>query len=215
MTRESTIDRNSVVRRPGMLMFSDLLPSPVNRFWKLLRRGLVLAALAVAIGAGAVGSGRNIDRSSARANSAPQTTLSEILQPEFSADTELLHDAVEPQASANIILPEAIAIQPARVHTIQMEVTAYCACPKCCGPNAQGITASGKLINYNDGKFVAADTSVLPFGTKLIIPGYGDGPVEVIDRGGAIKGNKLDVFYTSHEEALRWGRQKITVTVVD
>jgi 3D (Asp-Asp-Asp) domain-containing protein len=37
----------------------------------------------------------------------------------------------------------------------------------------------------------------------------------VLDRGGAIKGNKLDVFFPTHAEALKWGRQRIAVTVLD
>ncbi len=99
-------------------------------------------------------------------------------------------------------------------NVIWMEVTAYCACTHCCGPNAVGLTASGKHVSYNDSRFVAADTDVLPFGTKLSIPGYAsDQPVEVIDRGGAIKGNKLDVFFPTHEQALEWGRQWVAVTV--
>jgi 3D (Asp-Asp-Asp) domain-containing protein len=98
-----------------------------------------------------------------------------------------------------------------------MEVTAYCPCEKCCGKGAMGLTASGKRVSYNDGAFVAADTDVLPFGTKLMIPGYSDNNpvVEVIDRGGAIKGHKLDVFYADHDTAMDWGRQWIPVTVVE
>jgi 3D (Asp-Asp-Asp) domain-containing protein len=104
--------------------------------------------------------------------------------------------------------------EPSSGRVVMMEVTAYCPCTRCCGPDAQGITASGKHVDYNDGRFVAADTRVLPFGTRVTIPGYGDAqPVEVIDRGGAIKGNKLDVFFASHEEALQWGRQKLPVMV--
>ena len=97
-----------------------------------------------------------------------------------------------------------------------MEVTAYCPCKKCCGPSAAGITASGKHISYNDGRFVAADTDRLPFGTKLVVPGYGEAalPVEVIDRGGAIKGNKLDVFFPTHQAALEWGRRRIAVLII-
>ena len=100
--------------------------------------------------------------------------------------------------------------------TIQMEVTGYCPCKKCCGPAAKGITASGKTVRHNGGKFVAADTKVLPFGTKLVVPGYaGNKAVEVIDRGGAIKGNKLDLYFATHNEALKWGRQKVAVTVLE
>jgi 3D (Asp-Asp-Asp) domain-containing protein len=103
----------------------------------------------------------------------------------------------------------------ARTRVMTMEVTAYCPCKKCCGPKAQGITASGRRVTHNDGLFVAADTRVLPFHTQLHIPGYANGrAVPVLDRGGAIKGRKLDVFFPSHEEALKWGRQKIEVTVV-
>ena len=61
---------------------------------------------------------------------------------------------------------------------------------------------------------VAADTRYYPFGTRMHIPGYGYGRVE--DRGGAIKGERrLDIFYDSHSEALKWGRQKIYVRIVD
>jgi 3D (Asp-Asp-Asp) domain-containing protein len=120
---------------------------------------------------------------------------------------ELLHDAT----------PAAATIAPSvpAVRVLRMEVTAYCPCTKCCGPNAQGITASGHDVSYNNSKFVAADTAHLPFGTKLIIPGYDAAPVEVIDRGGAIKGMKLDLYYPTHEEALQWGRQWVDVVVVD
>ena len=71
------------------------------------------------------------------------------------------------------------------------EVTAYCPCAKCCGKWADGITASGKPVTANGGFFCAADKSI-PFGTLIAIPGYNGGkPVPVLDRGGAIRGNKL------------------------
>jgi len=117
-----------------------------------------------------------------------------------------------PPVVPELLMPELLHIAPKRL--VEMEVTAYCACKKCCGPNAQGITASGKTVDYNAGKFIAADTTVLPFGTRVSIPGYHNGePVEVIDRGGAIKGHKLDVYFPTHEEALQWGRQMILVQV--
>jgi 3D (Asp-Asp-Asp) domain-containing protein len=95
-----------------------------------------------------------------------------------------------------------------------MEVTAYCPCKKCCGPEAAGITASGRLVSHNGGQFVAADARV-PFHTRLIIPGYAGGQaVPVLDRGGAIKGTHLDVFFPTHEQALQWGRRKVLVTIL-
>lgn len=110
-----------------------------------------------------------------------------------------------------------------------MEVTAYCNCGKCCswerswfglGPpvfssgankgkrKEIGVTASGTKARYGT---IAADTSVLPFGTVIEVPGYGYGRVE--DRGGAIKGSRLDLWFPSHEAALKWGRKKIKVRV--
>lgn len=90
---------------------------------------------------------------------------------------------------------------------IEMEVTAYCPCVKCCEQFADGITASGHKIKQGD-RFVAADKRY-PFHTKMIIKGYNDNnPVKVLDRGGAIKGDRIDVFFDTHQEALNWGRKK-------
>jgi len=90
-----------------------------------------------------------------------------------------------------------------------MQVTAYCPCSKCCGKWADGITASGHVIQPGD-KFCAADHSI-PFGTKINIPGYGF--VEVKDRGGSVYGNRLDVFFSTHEKALQWGVQDVGVII--
>ena len=91
-----------------------------------------------------------------------------------------------------------------------MTVTAYCPCRRCCGVFADGITASGKPVTTNGGKFCAADKSI-PFGTMIEIPGYGTVPV--LDRGGAIKGSAIDVFFPSHKAALQWGRRTLLVTM--
>lgn len=59
---------------------------------------------------------------------------------------------------------------------------------------------------------IAADTRYYPFGTRMYVPGYGWGVVE--DRGGAIKGkNRIDLYFDSHQDALRWGRKKVPVTI--
>jgi len=102
--------------------------------------------------------------------------------------------------------------RPAR--KLQMVVTAYCPCRKCCGRHSDGKTASGRSIHANGSRFVAADTRLLPFGTRLSVPGYHAGaPVPVLDRGGRIKGNRLDVFFLSHAQAKRWGVRRLEVTV--
>jgi len=88
-------------------------------------------------------------------------------------------------------------------------VTAYCPCEKCCGDSADGITASGHRIRPGD-KLAAADGRY-PFGTMIEVPGYGRVPI--LDRGGVIKGHRIDVFFPTHKEALEWGVRALTVKV--
>ncbi|MEM7228689.1 MAG: 3D domain-containing protein [Planctomycetota bacterium] len=100
------------------------------------------------------------------------------------------------------------------VGTITMRVTAYSPDERSCGLDADGITASGYSVWTNGMRLVAADTKVLPFGTLLSVPGYHDGAIApVLDRGGRIKGNRLDVLYATHERAREWGVQTLDVTV--
>lgn len=79
------------------------------------------------------------------------------------------------------------------------KITGYCGCSSCCGKTT-GITASGTKATA--GRTIAADTSKLPFGTKVVINGH---TYTVEDRGGAIRGNRIDVFFSSHAKALEWG----------
>jgi len=103
-------------------------------------------------------------------------------------------------------------VRPAR--TLWMTVTAYSPDHRSCGKWADGITASNKSVWTNGMKLVAADTRLLPFGSLLSVPGYDQGRVvPVLDRGGAIKGNRLDVLYPTHAIARKWGVQKLPVTV--
>lgn len=72
-----------------------------------------------------------------------------------------------------------------------------------------GITSSGTKAKQGT---IAADIRYYPYGTRMIIPGYGQGVVE--DTGSAIKGpNRIDVYFGSRKKALRWGRQKVTVRI--
>lgn len=87
------------------------------------------------------------------------------------------------------------------------KVTAYCACMKCCG-KTNGITAMG--THATEGRTVAA-SSKFAFGTKLNINGH---VYTVEDRGGAITGNKIDIYVNSHAAALAWGVRYLPVSVV-
>lgn len=88
------------------------------------------------------------------------------------------------------------------------KVTAYCPCSICCG-KTNGITASGTKATA--GRTIATD-SKFAFGTKLSINGT---TYVVEDRGGAIKGNKIDLYFNTHAEALAWGVKYLPVQVVE
>ena len=95
-----------------------------------------------------------------------------------------------------------------------MTVTAYSPDAESCGEFADGVTASGYSVWTNGMKLVAADTRLFPFGTVLSIPGYNNGrPVPVLDRGGMIKGDRLDLLFPTHKLARAWGTQRLEVTV--
>ena len=88
------------------------------------------------------------------------------------------------------------------------KVTAYCACMKCCG-KTNGITASG--THATAGRTIATSTQ-FSFGTKLSINGV---TYTVEDRGGAIQGDRIDVYFDTHEQALKWGVKYLPVKVVE
>lgn len=85
------------------------------------------------------------------------------------------------------------------------KVTAYCSCCECCG-KCDGITASGTAAT--EGRTIAADTSILPFGSQVVINGH---EYTVEDRGGSVKGNTIDIYMDSHEAAVEFGVQYIEV----
>lgn len=88
------------------------------------------------------------------------------------------------------------------------KVTAYCSCAKCCG-KTNGITASGTKATANH---TIAAPSIFAFGTKVKI----NGTVYVVeDRGGAIQGNRIDIYMNSHQEALAWGVRYLELEVLE
>jgi 3D (Asp-Asp-Asp) domain-containing protein/predicted nucleic acid-binding Zn-ribbon protein len=80
-----------------------------------------------------------------------------------------------------------------------VESTAYC---------LRGTTASGLPTGWGT---VAVDTSIIPFGTRMYIPGYGDGVAA--DTGSAIVGRIIDVWFPTCDQARAWGRKTLTITV--
>ncbi len=133
--------------------------------------------------------------------------------------------AITPAPMASVAGTAAVAVaqppsrtfngRPVRIaRTISMLVTAYSPDERSCGESADGITASGYSVWTNGMRMVAADTDLLPFGTLISVPGYDNASiVPVLDRGGAIKGKRLDVLYPTHEQAAKWGAQRLEITV--
>jgi len=127
------------------------------------------------------------------------TTPDPVPEPSVEFEPELMLPLAEPS-------PEFISLG-------DFTLTAYCPCVRCCeiwsaehpsriGTDYVQRTASGALPQA--GRTIAADTNVLPFGTVVYID---DHEYVVEDRGGAIKGNAIDIFFDTHDEAKNFGRQ--------
>lgn len=112
------------------------------------------------------------------------------------------------QVQRNITSRSGSTVTTATGTTKIFKVTAYCSCAKCCGKTT-GMTASGTKATA--GHTVAA-SGQFAFGTKLIINGQ---EYTVEDRGGAIQGNRIDIYMNSHAEAVAWGVKYLPVQVVE
>lgn len=95
--------------------------------------------------------------------------------------------------------------------TATFTLTAYCACSKCCGKWADGITASGTVAT--EGRTVAVDRNIVPMGSKLEIEGIGTRIAE--DTGSGVNGNHIDIFFEDHQRALNFGVQKKQVKILN
>ena len=102
---------------------------------------------------------------------------------------------------AAILLDAGEQPEPSYAYLGQFVVTAY-ACPPFCGRTASGLQVGPGSI--------AADWRMIPPGTQLVLPGYRG---EVMDRGGALRGNRLDIWLP-YAEAIFWGRQVVPVWMI-
>lgn len=88
----------------------------------------------------------------------------------------------------------------------EFEVTGYCGCDLCCGKKEIKLTKMETVPK--PGYTVAADPEVIALGSSIVINGV---TYQVEDVGQAIKGNSIDIFFAAHEEAIEFGRQKMSV----
>ena len=152
------------------------------------------------------------------ANKEPSTeeiidnTCQLLIYPEVKEEQEFIElDVAEPEE------PE----EPKVKSLGEFVLTAYCSCEKCCGKWAlnRPLDENGEQIVYGasgarliEGISVAVDPDVIPYGTELYI----DGNLYLAhDCGGAVKGNHLDVYFATHEEAWDLGKQTAEVFILE
>jgi len=107
--------------------------------------------------------------------------------------------AVAQTVSARTSTPVAKVSSPTGAGTLTVTSTAY---------TLQGTTATGAPVGYG---VVAVDPSVIPLGTRMTIPGYGEGVAA--DTGGAIQGAVIDLWFPTAAAAAGWGRRTVTITL--
>lgn len=102
----------------------------------------------------------------------------------------------------------------------EFKLTAYCSCEKCCGEWAlnRPKDENGKDIVYGStgtilvaGTSIAVDPSIIPYGSQVEINGH---TYTAHDTGGAIKGNRIDVYFDNHQDALNFGVQRAEVFLI-
>lgn len=117
-------------------------------------------------------------------------------------------DALEGQLEYMLeIYEDRVPEEPELVSIGTYTATAYCPCVKCCG-KSDGITATGTKATA--GRTIAADISKLPYGTEVYIDGH---KYIVEDKGGAIKGNRIDIYFDTHAEALQYGKKQVELFI--
>jgi 3D (Asp-Asp-Asp) domain-containing protein len=104
--------------------------------------------------------------------------------------------ALSPIAATN---PVASTPPAAAGHTLTVSATGYA---------LGGTTATGVPVGWG---VVAVDPTVIPLGTRMTIPGYGDGVAA--DTGSAVRGATIDLWFPTVAQALAWGRRTVTITI--
>ena len=144
-------------------------------------------------------------QTNAAAEEAADTNASESAQVEAeNADEAAMTENTDTNAAAEAQEAEA----PAEIYAGRFTTTAYCSCRRCCR-GGKNRTKSGTIPQA--GHTISADLRVFPLGTKLRINGV---VYTVEDSGSGIRGNKLDIFFNSHSQALQYGKRSADVYIV-
>ena len=114
---------------------------------------------------------------------------------------------------------EEIIELPQLIDLGEFILTAYCSCEKCCNGYALNrpvdengneivIGSSGEVLQQ--GVSVAVDINIIPYYTEIII---NENIYIAHDTGGAIKGNRIDVYFNDHQKALEFGKQYANIYI--
>ena len=124
---------------------------------------------------------------------------------------------VEPIVIKTITIERLIEHTPVNSHsdtksTKQYKLTAYCCenYPHICNNGDSTKTSTG--TTPTPGRTVAVDPNVIPYGSEVIINGH---TYIAEDCGGGVKGNRVDILFATHEEALRFGVQYAEVEIIE
>lgn len=119
--------------------------------------------------------------------------------------------ASAPAPSQSTAPAQSSAPAPSAQSGKEMTVSATAYTAYCTG--CSGITATGIDLRSNPNqKVIAVDPTVIPLGSRVWVEGYGTAIAG--DTGGAIKGNKIDVFIPSRDAALQWGRKNVRIVIL-
>lgn len=119
-------------------------------------------------------------------------------------------EEIQPAEEPAEAIPEGNVVETASgylpyTEMLDMEATAYLPTDG----NGEGLTAMGIPATYG---IVAVDPYVIPLGTRVYIPGYGE--ALAADTGGAIYGHRIDLCMESYDQAMDFGRRTVTVFVL-
>ena len=130
----------------------------------------------------------------------PTTVNEREIEPPIAEPTVEVVEVVESEHTENIET-EPIVEETEEVESITFKVTAYCPCKKC-SDNWGRMTSTGVLAKA--GRTIAVDPKVIPYGTEVTINGN---TYVAEDCGGAIKGNRIDIYFDTHQETVEFGVQ--------
>lgn len=139
----------------------------------------------------------------------------------FTVNPSAMEVSIEAERTAkNIVKISSIEITPPQRSLGMFTLTAYCPCEKCCGKwganrpkdsngNAIVYTASGRPAKSK--RTVAVDPGLIPLGSEITIDGQ---TYSADDTGGSVKGKRIDVYFSDHQEAVGFGKKCREVFIV-